>query len=207
MEDQIGIIDLISNKINELIDYTFNIKDIQKSISDYISILSFDKISNLSYNNITVNKPASSKLIEDIDIKHQEQSYKIDVKSYDVNKTLTVPNLISIDKARKCLSNKNNHIIYIFVNYQIVEDAIKIVKIFVKPIESLDWSYLDIQNIGKGQLQIKSLPNGIFFTDNVTRKEWLDKLIKKGEEYYEELLLRVFDYKNNWLDNEKWKIE
>ena len=84
---------------------------------------------------------------------------------------------------------------------------VKIVKIFVKPIECLDWSYLDIQNIGKGQLQIKSLPNGIFFTDNVTRKEWLDKLIKKGEEYYEELLLRVFDYKNNWLDNEKWKIE
>ena len=207
MYDCLNIINLLNDKVSNFIDYTFNMKDVQKSISDHINILFFDKLSELKFDDITIVKPASSKLIEDIDIKYKEQVYKVDIKLHDINKTLSVPNLISIDKARKCLSNRNNHIIYMFIDYELKDDIIKIVKIYVKPIEFLDWTYLDIQNIGKGQLQIKSLPNGIFFNDNGTRKEWLDKLIENGKKYYDELQLRVFDYKNNWLDNEKWKTE
>ena len=81
---------------------------------------------------------------------------------------------------------------------------VTIMNVLVKPIESLDWSYLTIQNLGKGQLQVKSITGGLFFNDNVTRKEWMDKLIKEGKEYYDRLILKVSEYITNWNDDTKW---
>jgi hypothetical protein len=81
---------------------------------------------------------------------------------------------------------------------------VTITNIAIKPIESLDWSYLSIQNLGKGQLQIKSINKKIFFNENITRKEWLDRLIKEGKNYYDKLILKVSEYISNWNDESKW---
>jgi hypothetical protein len=200
----LDITTLIIEKVSNLIDFKFDSKHIPKSISDYIDNLCYDNVNELSNDELIVNETFSAKSIEDVEIKFSGNTYKIDIKNHDVNKDLSVPNLISIDKARKYLSNINNHIIYIFIDYKIEDDTVTIINVNVKTIESLDWSYLSIQNLGKGQLQLKSTIGGFFFNDNVTRKEWMEKLIKEGKDYYDKLILKVSEYQINWGDDEKW---
>jgi hypothetical protein len=201
-----NVINLINEKVNILINYKFDSKMLmQRGVADYIEILCCEKINQLSTSDLIVNEAVSVRSIEDIEIKLNNNLYKIDIKTHDVNRDFSMPNLISIDRARKYLSIVTNHIIYIFIDYKIEDDIVTIINVLVKPIESLDWSYLAIQNLGKGQLQIKSMSDGLFFNDNVSRKEWLDKLIKEGKDYYERLILKVSEYKNNWVDETKWQ--
>ena len=199
-----SILDILENKVQDLYKYSFNKSDIDKNIPDHINNLLYETIHCLSSDEIVINKPTSTKVIEDIDILYNGNNYKIDVKPYFINKPSTISNLISIEKARKYLTNKNNHIIYIFVKYAIYKEHIKITDIKIKPIESIDWSYLSIQNIGKGQLILKNIVADIKFTKNPNREEWFNQFINKGKEYYDDLSIKVFEYKSNWIDNEKW---
>lgn len=200
-----NIIDLINEKTSNLNNFMFDSKMLrQRGVADYIENLCCERILQLSGSGLSVNEAVSVRSIEDIEVKLEEDLYKIDIKSHDINRDFSMPNLISIDRARKYLKKPTNHIIYIFIDYKINDDIVTITNLIVKPIESLDWSYLSIQNLGKGQLQIKSMNNGIFFNDNVTRKEWLDRLIKEGKDYYERLILKVSEYITNWNDESKW---
>ena len=198
------ILDILENKVKELYRFSFNKSDIDKNIPDHINNLLYEKIHELSSDEFIINKPTLTKVIEDIDIFYNDNNYKIDVKPYFVNKPTTVYNLISIERARKYLSNKNNHIVYIFVKYAIYKEHIKITDIKVKPIESIYWSYLSIQNIGKGQLNLKNVVDDIKFLKTPNRDEWFKQFINKGKEYYDDLSIKVFEYKSNWIDNEKW---
>ncbi|MFW6233258.1 MAG: hypothetical protein ACOC3Z_01195 [Nanoarchaeota archaeon] len=199
-----SILDILEIKVKDLYKYSFSKSDIDKNIPDHINNLLYDTIHELSSNEIIINKPTSSKVIEDIDIFYDGNNYKVDVKPYFINKPSTVSNLISIERARKYLKNEKNHIIYIFVKYAIYKEHIKITDIKIKPIESIDWSYLSIQNIGKGQLILKNIVEDIKFLKKPNRKEWFIKFIEKGKEYYDDLSIKVFEYKSNWIDNEKW---
>jgi len=200
------MLDLIKNKINSLVNYTFDSKKIsQKDVTDYLNVLCWDKINELSTDEVIVNEALFVKSIEDIEIKYNDELYKIGIKINDINnKEFTMPNLISIDKVRKYLSNIKNHIIYIFIDYKIEDDMVTVMDIIVKPIECLNWSYLSIQNLGKGQLQIKGTTNTLTFNNDIMRKEWLDRLLKEGNEYYDKLILKVSEYKINWNDETKW---
>ena len=200
-----NVIDLINEKISKLINFQFDSKMLQqRGVADYIETLCCERINELSTSDLIVSEVVSVRSIEDIEIKLDSNLYKIDIKTHDINRDFSMPNLISVDRARKYLSVVTNHIIYIFMDYKIEEDIVCVTNVRVKPIESLDWSYLSIQNLGKGQLQIKSMTDKIFFNDNVTRKEWFDKLIKEGKDYYEKLILKVSEYITNWNDDAKW---
>lgn len=198
---------MINEKVGTLVDFKFDSKMLmQRGVADYIENLFCEKISEMSSSDIIVNEALSVRSIEDIEIRFNEGVYKIDIKTHDVNRDFSMPNLISIDRARKYLINPNNHIIYIFIDYAVTDDVVNIINVIVKSIESLDWSYLAIQNLGKGQLQIKSgMSGGLFFNDNVTRKEWMDMLLKEGKDYYQKLILKVTEYINNWNDDTKWE--
>lgn len=199
------IIELINEKISDLTGYVFDSRVLrQRGVSDYIENLCCERIVRLSSSGMSVNETSSIKSIEDVEIKLDDNHFKVDIKSRDVSKDFSKPNLISIDKARKYLKNPLNHIIYIFMDYELKDDTVTIMNITIKPIENLDWSYLSIQNLGKGQLQIKSTTTRMLFNDNTTRKEWFDRLIKEGKEYYERLILKVSEYINNWNDDTKW---
>ena len=177
------VIDLIIERVSKLNNFIFDSRRIQKGVTDYIQVLCYEQISGLNDEGLIVIDTLSTKSIEDVEIKYEDNLYKIDIKSHDISKDFSIPNLISIDKDRKYLKKTTNHIIYIFIDYKIADDMVTIMSVLVKPIESLDWSYLTIQNLGKGQLQVKSITGGLFFNDDVTRKEWMDKLIKEGKEY------------------------
>ena len=138
---------------------------------------------------------------EDFEIIDDNNIYKIDINVYDINKSISFPSLLSIQRAKSFLSNNNNHIIYIFIGHK--NNTIN--KIDVQNIESLDWNYLSIQNLGKGQIQMKNIsPDKLTFNNDVNRKEWLYLLNKKGSEYYDKLILKITEYKTKWnneLDN------
>lgn len=138
---------------------------------------------------------------EDFEIIDDNNIYKIDINVYDINKSISFPSLLSIQRAKYFLSNNNNHIIYIFIGHK----NNTITKIDVQNIESLDWNYLSIQNLGKGQIQMKNIsPDKLTFNNDINRKEWLYLLNKKGSEYYDKLILKITEYKTKWnneLDN------
>lgn len=193
------IIEILRNNVNVLINFEFESSNLnQRGIADYIESILCDKIIELNNNDIKVNEALSVRSIEDIEVVYDDYIYKIDIKTHDIDRDFSMPNLISIDRARKFLSNERNNIIYIFIDYKVKNNLVKIKDIKVQPIESLDWSYLSIQNLGKGQLQIKNMSSKLFFNDLITKEQWLNILIKEGEKYYEKLILKVSDYKNNW---------
>ncbi len=140
--------------------------------------------------------------IGDIEITCEDKFYIIDIKTQDMSKVYSVPNLISIKKAKDILTNHNNYIIYVFVEYEIDPNfnRVKISNIRVQPIETLDWSYLAIQNLGRGQLQIKNTANGLTFNNDRTRTQWLSELKDKSIEYYNNLILKITEYKSDWED-------
>jgi len=145
--------------------------------------------------------------IGDIEITHDDQFYIVDVKIQDIDKVYSVPNLISIKKAKDILKNHDNHIIYVFVEYKVKDFEnidmyeASITNIRVQPIETLDWSYLAIQNLGRGQLQIKNTANGLTFNPEVTRTTWFGEFKEKAIEYYNNLILKVTEYKTEFEDD------
>jgi len=181
-------IDKLKIKLNRLVN-TFEI-DIESHIKKYVED---------NYQDFSINKNTN----DDLEIIIGEYYFLIDIKYQDINKTYSFPNMISINKAKDILSNKSKNIIYIFIEYENFQgerdEKHRIDKITVQRIETLDWEYLYIQNIGKGQLQIKNISKQEFvFNNDVKREEWLKILKEKGIEYYNNLMLKVVEYKSEW---------
>jgi hypothetical protein len=108
------IINLINNKTVDLNNFMFDSKLLNQKIKNYIECLCCQKITELNSHELNVNKPLTIKSIENIEIKSNDENYKIVIKSHDINKYFSMPNLISIEKARKYLKISTNHIIYLF---------------------------------------------------------------------------------------------
>ena len=185
---------VLKKSLNSLIDIRYVANEIGDIIPSIVKLCT-DKILEIDEESVTIEL----KDFGDIEISYNNVFYKINIKTQNVDKTYSFPNLISIKKAKDILSDYNNYIIYIFVEYEYKDDKIKIIRIRVQNIESLDWSYLYIQNLGRGQLQIKNMSQEEFrFNGDITRSQWLNTLIEKGIEYYNSLMLKVVEYKSEW---------
>jgi len=189
----------IKNALSSIIGVQYNIGAIEE-VPSSLSKMCKDKILELQDEIIEIEHNP----IGDIEITNEDQFFIIDVKLQDMSKVYSVPNLISIKKAKDILKNNDNHIIYIFVEYEIDKILHKTIirNIRVQTIESLDWSYLAIQNLGRGQLQIKNTADGLKFNNDVDRCQWYGELKDKAIEYYNNLILKITEYKSDW-DDEK----
>ena len=66
-------------------------------------------------------------------------------------------------------------------------------------IYELNWGYLQIQNLGKGQLQITNMAQ--FLTNpktSLTKQEWLDKLKQEAIMFYTKLEIKTIKRKQLW---------
>lgn len=179
----------LRNELINLISTEFNIDNKNNEIKSLII--------NQIKNEIKINQNLRS--FDDFEIIDNDNHYKIDINIYDMNRSISFPSLLSIQRAKSFLLNKNNHIIYIFVGYKTTDYKSSIYTIDVQNIEALDWKYLSIQNLGKGQIQMKTIsPEKLIFNDKMSRTEWLNILNKKGDEYYDKLILKITEYKTNW---------
>ena len=102
-------------------------------------------------------KPSSVRTIEDVTY----QDNLIDIKTRDIDRDFSMPNLISVDRAMK---NKDKTIIYDFIEYRVFESTDGIVfdaeAVIThreqRALHTLCFSCLSIQNLGLGQLQIRN---------------------------------------------------
>jgi len=144
----------------------------QRGIADRIEA-ACNEIINENFQDV---KPATSRRsIEDISI----GATYVDHKTSDVALDFKMPNMISIDRLRKL----DRELIYNFVIYD--SRAKTIVDTFALNVYELNWDYLKIQNLGKGQLQITNM--AAFLADprsQLTKEEWLTRLSQAARDFY-----------------------
>lgn len=130
--------------------------------------------------------PTSSRSIEDVSIGNTF----IDTKTSDESKDFKMPNMISIALLRKHIINKDKPLIYNFIIYN--SETEEIVDNFLLNVYELNWDYLSIQNLGKGQLQINNMKK---FLENpksdMTKEEWISTLRKNAINFYKMLEIKT----------------
>lgn len=195
MEDQNDLILLKKNlglKLSQLKNQEFNSSNLQqRGVADLIEHLCSEKIFELNSQEIQVLNASSKRSIEDLSIKTQKYQICLDFKSHDLYGKFCMPNLISIERAWNYLKNEKNHLWYIFIDYKTFENITKIEKISVHSIEELPWNSLAIQNLGKGQLQIKDNNREMKFDTPMIRALWLNRL-KEEALLFIDKQIRVF---------------
>lgn len=144
----------------------------QRGMADRIEALC-NEIINDNFQDVV---PATSRRsIEDISI----GTTYVDHKTSDVALDFKMPNMISIDRLRKL----DRELIYNFVIYD--SRAKTIVDTFALNVYELNWDYLKIQNLGKGQLQITNM--AAFLANprsQLTKEEWLKRLSQAARDFY-----------------------
>ena len=125
-----------------------------------------------------VRPPRSRRSIEDVSIGN---TY-VDHKTSDAALDFKMPNMISIDRLRKL----DRELIYNFVVYDSVKK--EIINTFALDVYELNWDYLKIQNLGKGQLQITNM---VEFLKNpkttMTKDQWLERLRDEAVAFYKKV--------------------
>jgi hypothetical protein len=121
----------------------------------------------------------------------------VDVKTTNKDGKFKMPNLISIDKLKKIFHN--TQLLYSFVVYSAKE--LKVFETHSYYIWELPWNHLAIQNLGKGQLQIKSMKKFLDDINNfpkVSKDEWYKELEVQGSLFYQKLLKKTEKRLEEW---------
>ena len=138
-----------------------------------------------------VQDPRSRRSIEDITI---GETY-VDHKSSDEALDFKMPNLISIDR----LINIDSPLVYNFIIYN--SDDKTIVNNFSMSVYELNWEHLSIQNLGKGQLQIKNMKQFLQSPKtDLSKEEWIARLKAEAIVFYDNLLKKTQDRKKFWQE-------
>lgn len=191
--------ELITEKLQILVGTSFNTKGLQqRGVADLIEQKATDLILQLKSDFIITEYATSRRSIEDVQIKTNGKLYKIDIKSHESTSEFSMPNLISIDRLKKLYIDENNHLLYVFISYSTCDSSTIIETVNVCYVEELDWSILAIQNLGKGQLQIKNMNKDLILVGDVNRKEWLEKLRTNAIIYYTKLITKIEKLKKEW---------
>jgi hypothetical protein len=92
---------------------------------------------------------------EDFTLK-RDKTVLIDVKTRQLNTKFNMPNLISVDRLDRILSDATQDLYYWLIDYEVLADGSCVIRHSeIRAVWSLPWEAVAIQNLGKGQLQIK----------------------------------------------------
>lgn len=155
------------------------------------------------------------KSTEDVAFISDGVKYLLDPKSHNVDSDFSMPNLIAIEKLRKLLS-KNvekkkpvrkskkpkkivlpQELMFVFVDYKIESDIVKIGSVNVTFVWELDMSMLGVGALGKGQLQIKNLNKDLVFTDE-GKNIWFQRLRVEVKSYLEKQIIKIKKLQEEW---------
>jgi hypothetical protein len=108
----------------------------------------------------------------------------VDIKTKNLEREFSMPNLISVDRASKLLRDRECDIWYWMIHYK---DAygIDLVSSDVVPIWHLNWDALSIQNLGLGQIQISDW--NTLIDPDPDRALWLKELHIRTILFYKRL--------------------
>jgi len=221
----------IKNYLTELI--TTNLKDFdlvegaeQRTIGDLIEHQTINIIKDNQGEIIQKVKPAKGKKsTEDVAFINENVKYLLDLKSHNVEADFSMPNLISIEKLRKLLTNRKKEkkpakkptkkptkikkpeplqeLIYVLIDYKIESHIVKIKSVKVVFVWEMDMSMLVIGALGNGQLQIKNLNKDLIFTTE-GKKIWFQKLKVEVKDYLEKQIIKIKKLQEEWenVENE-----
>ena len=159
----------------------------QRGIADKIE-QSCNAILKESFTNVV--SPRSRRSIEDISV----NDCYVDHKTTDVALDFKMPNLISIDR----LKELNKPLLYNFIKYDSNKKEIQ--DILILDVYELNWDHLAIQNLGKGQLQIKNMASFLLNPKtNLTKEEWKERLKVEAISFYQKLIVKTEKRLESWL--------
>lgn len=142
----------------------------------------------------SVTPARSRRSIEDISVGN---AY-IDHKTSDAALAFKMPNMISIDRLRKL----DRPLIYNFVIYN--SQRQEICNTFALTVYELNWDYLKIQNLGKGQLQITNMSEFLKCPkSNLTQQQWLERLKVEAVKFYKKVQADAKKRQTHW---DQWAI-
>jgi hypothetical protein len=182
---------IINNKLNDSIGKSFNTTNLQqRGVADVIEKYICEQIIKIDNKELIIEQSKTKKSLEDVQIKNNQELYKIDIKTHDLNSDFSMPNLISVDRLKKFYENNNNHLMYIIISYTTNNNITQIKNIEIRYIEELSWEILGIQNLGKGQLQIKNMNNELIFVEP-NREEWINTLKQNMIKFYKKQIIKT----------------
>lgn len=158
----------------------------QRGIADKLEEACNDIINN----NFEDVMPAKSRRsIEDINIGN---AY-VDHKSSDAALDFKMPNLISIARLKKL----DRELIYNFIIYN--SNTKEIIDTFALNVYELNWDHLQIENLGKGQLQISNMTKFLTSpTSTLTKEEWQARLKLEAIKFYKNLIKKTEKNITEW---------
>jgi len=146
----------------------------------------------------TASKPETKRSVEDLLLEVEGTTFYVDVKARDIDGTFSMPNLISIDRLEKLYRKDGNVLLLLMVEYSRDGDDIIVTDVRWKAVEEICWDSLAIQNLGKGQLQIRNAKRrlGRFEGD---RAEWMRRFIAEGAAFYRAAAAKALEAEKVWL--------
>ena len=104
-----------------------------------------------------------------------------------------MPNMVSVARLLNFYQTETNNLAYIFVDYKEENNITEITNITIKLVEELSWDMLAIQNLGKGQLQIKDMNSELIFIEP-NREVWVQQLKVNMVEHYNKTIRKFQRY-------------
>ena len=182
---------IINNILNDSIGKSFDTTNLQqRGVADIIEKYICEQITKIDNKELIIEQSKTKRSLEDVQIKNNQELYKIDIKTHDLNSDFSMPNLISVDRLKKFYENNNNHLMYIIISYTTNNNITQIKNIEIRYIEELSWEILGIQNLGKGQLQIKNMNNELIFVEP-NREEWINTLKQNMIKFYKKQIIKT----------------
>jgi hypothetical protein len=145
------------------------------------------------------HKARSKRSIEDFSYQTNGQQTWFDVKSFDIDSDFSMPNLVSIDRLRKVLSDDAQDLIYILVEYRVDHSnkKVEVQKIQFRPVYTISPSVLAIQNLGMGVLQVKNMHNSLDRYSG-TRNEWMFEISNMAYAFYGKQIAKFSKLQSTW---------
>jgi len=189
------MIQLLRNTLSELIGNQIDSNGLQqRGIADKIEELVCNRIKTINTNGLLVEDASSKRSLEDIQITDENDNlYKLDIKTHDINADFSMPNMVSVARLLNFYQTETNNLAYIFVDYKEENNITEITNITIKLVEELSWDMLAIQNLGKGQLQIKDMNSELIFIEP-NREVWVQQLKVNMIEHYNKTIRKFQGY-------------
>jgi hypothetical protein len=140
-------------------------------------------------------QPSTVRSIEDFSIAGEGHVY-YDVKTRDLDRNFSMPNLISAKRLYRLYQQKNVELRYALVEYRGVDANKEVVSYTEMSIESIDWSCLSIQNLGEGQIQLNGTGSPAIFQG--TRAEWMEQLKQRMQVFLDHTIIKMERRKLFW---------
>jgi|TARA_R110001592_G_scaffold357021_2_gene659647 hypothetical protein len=192
------MIQLLRNTLSDLIGSQIDSDGIQqRGIADKIEESVCNKIKMINVSGLLVEDASSKRSLEDIQVTDENGNlYKLDIKTHDINADFSMPNMVSVARLLNFYKEESNNLAYIFVDYKEINNVTEITNITIRLVEELSWDMLAIQNLGKGQLQIKDMNSELIFIEP-NREEWINQLKVNMVKHYNKTIIKFQKYINS----------